>query len=461
MKRIILFLFSLTLAVSAAESAKVYVDHAHGGLSGGAKPLESLFQKIGAEFLPGNAPITSEAIAGAKVLYLRSPTKPFTADEKAAVVDFVKKGGSLCLVFDEERRMPLATIGVNDLIEPFGLKLTADTPYLHNCGAIAKAGEINQADREIPYSGGRSVEGGTAFAWQLDAEGKPAQPFAAHKRLENGARIIVMAEGMASIFLGTQQGERLTGVPRDPTKTVYWGKDSAVFMEEVFTWLISAANLPSGWRFVADQWALGRATFGPHVDIKGLSLGALHFSFDGEAQRKQFAETRAAGKSLMTEAMAGRIYDGAHAVLLESKFRDGIIECDICGAGRDDYQGLIFRASPQALRSRIFAGEIIYFRPFFSNQSKPHYPAIQYFATQPDGEFRKMFASRETDPKIPMSEWFHVRVEVRGNEAKVFLNSDAQATMVIPRLASGQSEGLVGFWAWNGRLANLKVTPLQ
>lgn len=72
-----------------------------------------------------------------------------------------------------------------------------------------------------------------------------------------------------------------------------------------------------------------------------------------------------------------------------------------------------------------------------------------------------MFASRETDPKIPMSEWFHVRVEVRGNEAKVFLNSDAQATMVIPRLASGQSEGLVGFWAWNGRLANLKVTPLQ
>ena len=195
-------------------------------------------KKAGVAFIDGGTPLTGAAIAGCRALYLRAPTKPFTAEEKSAVVAFVKGGGSLCLVFDEEKRMPLDAIGINDMIMPFGLKLTGDTPYVHNCGGLAKAGEINKADRELPYSGGRAIEGGTAFAWQLDREGQPAQPFAAWKRLENGARIVVMAESMASLLLGKPNGERLTGVPRDPTKTEDRGKDSAIFMEEVFAWLV-------------------------------------------------------------------------------------------------------------------------------------------------------------------------------------------------------------------------------
>src|SRR5438552_16638347 len=47
---------------------------------------------------------------------------------------------------------------------------------------IAKAGEINKADREIPYDGGRQVFGGTPFAYQLDRKGKPAQPYAAYAK---------------------------------------------------------------------------------------------------------------------------------------------------------------------------------------------------------------------------------------------------------------------------------------
>lgn len=76
------------------------------------------------------------------------------------------------------------------------------------------------------------------FAYQLDRSGKPAQPFAAWKKLESGGRIVVMAEGMASLFLGTQDGQRLTGIPRDPAGTTYWGQDSAAFMEEVLAWLV-------------------------------------------------------------------------------------------------------------------------------------------------------------------------------------------------------------------------------
>jgi hypothetical protein len=44
---------------------------------------------------------------------------------------------------------------------------------------VAKAGEINKADREVPFSGGRAVEGGKAFVFQLDKAGKPSLPFGA------------------------------------------------------------------------------------------------------------------------------------------------------------------------------------------------------------------------------------------------------------------------------------------
>ena len=48
-----------------------------------------------------------------------------------------------------------------------------------------------------------------------------------------------MAEAMASAFMGSAEGVRLSGVPRDPQNTVYWGKDSAPFMQEVMAWLLS------------------------------------------------------------------------------------------------------------------------------------------------------------------------------------------------------------------------------
>ncbi len=132
------------------------------------------------------------------------------------------------------RRQKLAVVGVNDVIEPFGLRLSGDTPRIVNTGAIAKAGEVNKADREIPYDGGREVFGGTPFAYQLDREGRPAQPCAAYTKLDSGARVVVMGEGMASLFLGSRQGVRLV---TDPTNPVWWGKDSAIFMEEVLSWL--------------------------------------------------------------------------------------------------------------------------------------------------------------------------------------------------------------------------------
>lgn len=230
-------LLATTSVAQAADKPVLLFDRAHGH--------PAVFDRIKdasekhAQFREVTEPLTKESLAGVRVLYLRTPLMPFAAEEKHAVVQFLGEGGSMLLVVDEQQRTDITSTGVNDLIKPFGLEITDDTEYLHNCGGIAKAGEINAADREIPYSGGRAVRGGTPFAYRLDAAGKPAEAFATYKKLPKGGRLVVMGEAMASILLGPLAGERLSGVPRDARNTVYWGKDSEVFMDEVTAWLVA------------------------------------------------------------------------------------------------------------------------------------------------------------------------------------------------------------------------------
>jgi hypothetical protein len=238
MKASLLFSLLLAIALPATSApSRVVYDLGHGQTSV-ITQMSELGRKLGFETDPVAGPLTTEALRGARLLYLRAPTKPYAAEEKKAVVDFVRGGGSLLVVMDEERRTSLDGTGINDVISPLGFELSADSEYLHNAGAVAKAGPINRGERELPYSGGRAVAGGTAFAWQLDRDGKTAHPFASFTQL-GSARVIVMSEAMASAFLGKPEGVRLSGVPRDPQNTVFWGKDSALFTEEVFAWLLS------------------------------------------------------------------------------------------------------------------------------------------------------------------------------------------------------------------------------
>ena len=176
-----------TSARPAGSATRICADQAH-GQGPLVDPYAALAAKLNAEIVTASVPITAETLKGCRLLIVRVPTQEIKSEESAAIAAFVRGGGALLLAFDEERRAPLAATRVNDVIAPFGMKLSADTEYLHNNGAIVKKGAISAADRELPFSGGRAVEGGTPFGWQLDKDGKPGDVFAASATSGNGGR---------------------------------------------------------------------------------------------------------------------------------------------------------------------------------------------------------------------------------------------------------------------------------
>ena len=76
----------------AAAGQKIYFDRAHGELPWPPQ-MEEIGKRLGYELLPGNAPITSAALSGSRLAYLRAPNKTFEPAEKQALIAHVKGGG--------------------------------------------------------------------------------------------------------------------------------------------------------------------------------------------------------------------------------------------------------------------------------------------------------------------------------------------------------------------------------
>ncbi|MEO1053480.1 MAG: DUF4350 domain-containing protein [Bacteroidota bacterium] len=192
-----------------------------------------LSKQSGASIKTSNVPFNDSLLRTAHSLLLFFPQIGLDDREKEAVVRFLEKGGSLLLVFDEEKRTPFN--GINEIIAPFDIQLTeSDIPYVHNCGAIAQAGKVCKARREIPYSGGRAVIGGEMISTVYVDD-----PYvhSAYVETKAGGKIIVLADGMAALLMGSDKGERLTGTV--PADTKYWGRDSKVFIKEILAFLLA------------------------------------------------------------------------------------------------------------------------------------------------------------------------------------------------------------------------------
>ena len=153
-------IFQLAVVMSAivsvftlnAQSSKTLLfDTSHGQNGRNAEVFGTLLPADGNATIAVNAgELNEQSLQGKAALILFSLTRPVSGVEKKAVIDYLKSGGSMLLIFDEERRTPLETLGVNDIIAPFGLTLTGDAPVRHNCGAIALKGVVCKDKRELP-----------------------------------------------------------------------------------------------------------------------------------------------------------------------------------------------------------------------------------------------------------------------------------------------------------------------
>lgn len=233
-----IFLFSwFTLAttlVYGQKGSKLIFDISHGQNPKIAKGWNEYLLNDSEDKIEVNSQeIRKKNLKKAKAVVIFSPTAEFKESEIKAMINYLNRGGSLLLIFDEERRTPL-DVGINRIIDPFGLSLTEDVPVRHNCGAVAERNEICSARRELPYSGGRSIIGGNVISKVYD-DGEFVH--CAYIKTKKNGKLIVMSDGMAGLLMGEPDGVRFSGT--DPSNSKYWGKDSEIFMKEILAFLLS------------------------------------------------------------------------------------------------------------------------------------------------------------------------------------------------------------------------------
>ena len=198
------------------------------------------YQKILAahdiEYVPNTEEITSKSLKDIDVLLMLSPLHrstqiPITEGEKEAIVKYIKKGGSVIMLVDEESyRVILDEYGANDITQPFGITIGEDIEDVPgNCGAISIENEIFSGRWGVPYSGSRKIYGGIPGSVCMEG----GYVHGAYIKTKKGGKLYVMGETMVGLLMGNPNGERNT---HNGMKTNWWGADSRKFMEELIVW---------------------------------------------------------------------------------------------------------------------------------------------------------------------------------------------------------------------------------
>jgi hypothetical protein len=168
-------------------------------------------------------------------------------------------------------------------------------------------------------------------------------------------------------------------------------------------------------------------------------------------------------------AAAGTGDEEQLVILSKTDFQDGIIEVDLAGepgpnadAGARGFVGIAFRVAADASRFECF-----YLRPTngrAEDQVRRNHSA-QYISNPgfPWHMLRKEFPEKyETYVDLVAGEWTKVKIEVRGEKARLYVNGVEQPTMLVNDLKQKQSKGAVALWIGPGTVAhfsNVRISP--
>ena len=133
---------------------------------------------------------------------------------------------------------------------------------------------------------------------------------------------------------------------------------------------------------------------------------------------------------------AGLMLDGGVATIKDFELRDGSIEFDVATPARRGFFGVQFRISPDDTTS-----EFIYLRQHKSGQPD----AVQYTPVLNTGLNWQLYSGDgfTAAVDVPSEAWFHVRIEVTGAQAALFVKDMSRPALVMSDLKSGVEKGRI------------------
>ena len=161
--------------------------------------------------------------------------------------------------------------------------------------------------------------------------------------------------------------------------------------------------------------------------------------------------------------------DGGLAILHGSDLQDGTIEADLAvktttppGVRMPGFTGIAFRARPDGSEFQMF-----YLRPknALSDDQGMRNHSVQYVSEPGFGWYRlrrEWPFVYESYADIQPDTWTHLKIEVAGRTARIFLNGGTKPSLVVDGLESSMLHGAVGLWGYAGEesyFANVRITP--
>jgi len=150
------------------------------------------------------------------------------------------------------------------------------------------------------------------------------------------------------------------------------------------------------------------------------------------------------------------LLDGGDAVLKDFEMRDGVIDVDVATPATRGFFGFDIRIAPDQSNY-----EEIYLRQHKSGQPD----AMQYTPVLGTGRNWQLFNGPGFTGAvdIPKAEWFHLRLEVTGAQAKLYVKDMDKPALVMDDLKSGVQKGQVALFTLTGETYftnfTVKTTP--
>jgi hypothetical protein len=179
------------------------------------------------------------------------------------------------------------------------------------------------------------------------------------------------------------------------------------------------------------------------------------------------------GALRVTDTAPASVGDGDRLVILsKTEFQDGVIEVALtgepgsnAGEGARGFVGLAFRVSADAAKDSL-RYECFYLRPTngrADDQVRRNH-SVQYisFPEFPWQRLRKEFPEKyESYVDLVPGEWTKVKIEVRGDKARLYVHGAQQPVLLVDDLKQGQSQGQIALWVGPGTVAhfaNLRIS---